>query len=370
VTSGAAPTLAPVLSALEAGRREGIAPAIAAVVLAGRAVVHESAHGVTDVVPTPRPVGERALFDLASLTKVMATTSIAAVLADAGELDLDAPAARYLRTPALTGDEKSTITVRHLLAHASGWPAWRPFFSMVRGRDAIVASALAEPLEVPPGKRALYSDVGFIVLGAVLEELVGVSLDRLFDARVATPLRLVDTFYLPERVPGPAVRRRRGRDIVPTRVTLERGEILGEVDDDNAWAMGGVAGHAGLFGTARDAAALGQAWLDALAGRSRWLSAETAARFAARDATPGSERALGWDTPSRGGSSLGSRLGRGPRGAIGHLGFTGTSLWLDLDREIACALLTNHVHPDGPDKARIRDFRARFHDSVAEALGV
>jgi CubicO group peptidase (beta-lactamase class C family) len=232
----------------------------------------------------------------------------------------------------------------------------------------VVAAALAEPLEAPPGSRTTYSDVGFIVLGAVLEEVGGVSIDRLFDASVATPLRLTNTFYLPERAPALAARRRQGRDIVPTRVTFERGEILGEVDDDNAWAMGGVAGHAGLFGTARDVAALGQAWLDALADRSRWLSAATAQRFATR--APGSERALGWDTPSRQGSSLGARLGQGPRGAIGHLGFTGTSLWLDLDHEIVCALLTNHVHPDGPDKARIRAFRARYHDAVAEALGV
>jgi CubicO group peptidase (beta-lactamase class C family) len=315
-------------------------------------------------------VSERAVFDLASLTKVVATTSIAAVLAQAGSLDLDAPAARYLRSPALGGD-KARITVRHLLAHASGWPAWRALHAITRGRDAVLATALAEPLEAPPGTRAVYSDLGFIALGAVLEEAGGVALDRLFDAHVATPLRLVDTFFLPSREPALVARRMKGRDVVPTRVTLERGEILGEVDDDNAWAMGGVAGHAGLFGTARDVAALGQAWLDALAGRSRWLAAETAARFTVRDRqTPGSERALGWDTPSRQGSSLGARLGRGAKGAVGHLGFTGTSLWIDLDREVVCALLTNHVHPDGSDKERIRAFRGRFHDAVAEGLGI
>jgi CubicO group peptidase (beta-lactamase class C family) len=140
------------------------------------------------------------------------------------------------------------------------------------------------------------------------------------------------------------------------------------VDDDNAFAMGGVAGHAGLFSTARDVARLGQAWLDALAGRGRWLGRATAERFAARDGTPGSGRALAWDTPSPGGS-LGARLGRGPLGAVGHLGFTGVSLWIDRDRELSCALLTNHVHPAGSDRARINAFRARFHDAVAEALG-
>jgi CubicO group peptidase (beta-lactamase class C family) len=158
---------------------------------------------------------------------------------------------------------------------------------------------------------------------------------------------------------------------VATRLAPERGgEVLcGEVDDDNAWAMGGVAGHAGIFATAEDVARFGRAWLDAVAGRSGWLGSAVATAFVARDATPGSERALGWDTPSPAGSAIGTRLGRGPRGAVGHLGFTGTSLWLDLDRELACALLTNHVHPGGSDRARIQSFRARFHDSVAEALG-
>jgi serine-type D-Ala-D-Ala carboxypeptidase len=184
---------------------------------------------------------------------------------------------------------------------------------------------------------------------------------------VARPLGLATTFFLREGSAATAERRAR-HGFAATRRTPARGVIVGAVDDDNAFAMGGVGGHAGLFSTAEEVAALGQAWLDALAGRSRWLSAAIAARFAARE--PGSERALGWDTPSQEGSSLGDRLGRGPRGAIGHLGFTGCSLWLDLDHGVACGLLTNHVHPDGPDKVRLKAFRARFHDTVAEALGI
>jgi CubicO group peptidase (beta-lactamase class C family) len=359
--------LGPVSAALAAGLREGVAPGAAAVVLARGAAVHVSFHGVAQRLPEPRPLGEGDLFDLASLTKVLATASVAALAVERGALDLDAPAARWL--PALDGD-KAGITVRHLLAHASGMAAWRPLHARARGRDGVVAAVAAEPLEAAPGARAVYSDLGFIALGAVLEA-AGAPLDLLFDERVAGPLGLGDTFFLPARDPALAARRRATHRFAAARRTEERGAVCGEVDDDNAWAMGGVAGHAGLFGSARDVAHLGQAWLDAVHGRSRWLGAATAARFVARDAaTPSSERALGWDTPSREGSSLGTRLGRGPRGAVGHLGFTGTSLWVDLDDEVVCALLTNHVHPDGADKAKMRAFRARFHDAVAEGLGI
>jgi CubicO group peptidase (beta-lactamase class C family) len=142
------------------------------------------------------------------------------------------------------------------------------------------------------------------------------------------------------------------------------------VDDDNAWALGGAAGHAGLFSTALDVAAIGQAWLDALEERPSVVPAGAARRFATRDPAPGSSRTLGWDTRSPEGSTLGEWLGRGPRGALGHLGFTGCSLWLDLDAGLVAVLLTNHVHPAGSDRARIFGLRHRFHDAVAEALGL
>jgi len=196
-------------------------------------------------------------------------------------------------------------------------------------------------------------------------------LARLFEERIARRLDLESTFFLDGLDPAGAQARRAGRAFVATERCPHRHEVnCGAVNDDNAWAVGGAAGHAGLFSTAREVAAQGQAWLDALHGRSALLRPETAARFAARDATPGSERTLGWDTPSPGGSTLGSRLGRGRRGAIGHLGYTGCSLWIDVDREVVCALLTNHVHPAGRDQPRINAFRARFHDAVAEALAI
>ena len=387
--------LGPVAGALEAGRRDGIAPGLAAVVLARGSVAHASADGDAQVEPARRPLAEGDAFDLASLTKLY-VASAAARLVDRGELDLDAPASGHL---AALGGAKAAVTVRHLLAHASGLAAWRPWHGAVaadpvgrkaflpeperrdpealvpafrRGRALFEAALASEPLEAPPGARAVYSDLGFLALGFLLERLAGTSLDRLIAREVLEPLGLDRTFFLPGLEPDRARALRAGRSFVATRRAPARGgEILcGAVDDDNAWAVGGVAGHAGLFAPASDVAKLGQAWLDALGGRAGWLSRAVAERFTARDATPGSERALGWDTPAREGSSLGARLGRGRLGAVGHLGFTGTSLWIDRDRELVCALLTNHVHSGGAEKARMRAFRARFHDAVAEALGM
>ncbi len=386
-------TLPPVVDVVEAALREGVAPAVASTVLVGGAVVHAAASGDAQRTPTRRALADGDLFDLASVTKPY-VGSVVARLVDRGVLDLDDAVSRWL--PGFRSGGKEAVTVRHLLAHASGLPAWRPLFERAgadpvartafaaparrpgpaalvaafrRGRELAEEAVSAEPLEAAPGTRAAYSDLGFIALGLVVERICGVPLDAAVEAEVTAPLSLRTTTFLPGLDPARAAARRAGRTFVPTRRSAARaGEVVcGTADDDNAWMMGGVAGHAGLFATAADVAAFGQAWLDALAGRTRWLSPTTAALFAARDATPGSERALGWDTPSREGSALGTRLGRGPRGAIGHLGFTGTSLWLDRDRELACALLTNHVHPDGSDRERIRAFRARFHDAVADA---
>lgn len=388
--------LASVLAELEAGRRDGIASGLAAVVLHRGVVVHDSFHGAAQTEPTARPLIGGDLFDIASVTKIHVASAVAC-LVDRGVLGLDDPVGRWIS--GFDGPTRRDVTVRHLLAHSSGLPAWRPFFGAAahdpvagaafgppaerpppevlvtafrRGREIVAESIASEPLEAPPGTRAVYSDLGFMALGMLLEHLTGVTLDRIVEAEVLVPLGLVKTRFLPGLEPERLRAFLRGVSFVATRRSLARGDevLCGAVDDDNAWAVGGTAGHAGLFAPAGEVAAIGQAWLDALAGRSSWLGADTAAAFAARDRTPSSERALGWDTPSASGSTLGAKLGRGPLGAIGHLGFTGTSLWVDRDAELVCALLTNHVHPDGPDKQRIKAFRARFHDAVALDLGM
>ena len=388
------PLLADVAAALEQGRREGVAPALSAAVLRGGAPVHASVHGEIPA-PSPRPLGEADLFDVASLTKVMATATLAAQLAGAGTLRLDAPVAETLPEFAAAGKER--VTARHLLAHSAGLVAWRPWFeraaadpvagaaflapgarpplaalraAFARGKELVRAAVLAERPEAPPGTRALYSDAGFLALGFLLEALLGEPLARAAERRVFAPLGLSSTFFLDALEPERALALAAGRAFAPTEACPHRREVnQGAVNDDNAWALGGAAGHAGVFSTALEVAAVGQAWLDALHGRRSVVPAEAAAELARRDATPGTTRGLGWDTRSPEGSSLGTRLGRGPRGAIGHLGFTGTSLWVDLDAEIVVALLTNRVHPTRENE-RIRAFRPRLHDAVADALDI
>ncbi|WP_242345407.1 serine hydrolase domain-containing protein [Anaeromyxobacter terrae] len=391
------PVLPPVVAVLQAGLRDGVAGALSAEVFARGRRVHASCHGALDA-PGPRALRRDDLFDVASLTKVMATTTLAAQLAQAGALRLDAPVAETL--PGFEAGGKGAVSARHLLAHASGLPEWRPYFesaardpvagqaflppgerppppslaaAAIRGRAIVRELVLAEPLEAPPGARAAYCDPGFIALGLAVEALAGASLAGLAERRVFGPLGLASTGFLDGADPARARARADGRTFVPTGRSAPRREVLcGAVNDDNAWAMGGVGGHAGLFSTASDVAAFGQAWLDALSGGRGPIPSDAAAEFARRDtATPGSGRALGWDTPSGAEPAIGSRLGRGPRGAIGHLGYTGCSLWIDLDAGVVCALLTNHVHPTGKsDKPRIRELRRRFHDAVAEGLGI
>ena len=372
---------------MQAGVDEGVAPGMSAVVIAGGALAHAGFVGHAQIEPERIALTSEHVFDVASLTKVMATTTLAAVLVKEGRLDLDAPVARYL--PAFARAGKEAVTVRHLLAHESGLPAWRPYFELVRqdpvgshaflpagqrqparlaeafarGRRMVEEAVMSERPEAPPGTRAVYSDLGFLALGWCLERVGGASLDRLCGARVFEPLALGSTFYLEGGRAG-------ARAFVATERCEHRGEVnRGAVNDDNAWAVGGVAGHAGLFSSARDVAVLGQAWLEALRGNPSLIDPEVAGRFSRRRGSAGGTRALGWDTPSGTGSQLGTRLGRGRLGAIGHLGFTGTSLWIDLDEEVVVALLTNRCHPSR-DNERIKSYRPVFHDVVARALGI
>jgi CubicO group peptidase (beta-lactamase class C family) len=382
----------------------GVAPGWDAVVLRGGVVVHASSGG-TAPGGTQTPGASPLLFDVSSLTKVMATGTLTALLVKEGLIRLEAPVVEWL--PRFRGGGKERVTVRQLLTHTSGLPWWRPWFeramadpvagqaflppadrpgdlaaAFARGREVMAEALWEEPLEVDPGTRALYGDPAFQALGLLVEAAAGAPLDRLFAERVAAPMGLGDTFFVGEgrlaAGQGPGA----GRRYAPTERCPHRSEVnQGTVNDDNAWAVGGVAGHAGLFSTAGNVARLGQEWLLAMEGRGRILDAKVAREFARRDPTPGSERALAWDTPSApgsapgsaarstAGSSIGSVLGRGPLGAIGHLGYTGCSLWIDRDRQMVCALLTNHVFPGGRRPAEILAVRQAFHDAAAGAVG-
>ncbi|MEI6225301.1 MAG: serine hydrolase domain-containing protein [Deltaproteobacteria bacterium] len=368
-----------------------VAPAWDALVLRNGVVTYSGRGGEAGGVPSVGAPAAPLLFDVASLTKPLVTGTLAALLVKEGRIGLDAPAVEWL--PDFRGGGKEQVTVRQLLAHSSGLPAWRPWFeqamadpvagqaflppaerpvdlaaAFARGRELVVGALWQEPLEAPQGTRALYCDPGFIALGLLVEAAGGAPLDRQFADRVAAPMGLADSFFVTAGKIATGLAPCAGRRYAPTEQCEHRHELnQGTVNDDNAWAMGGVAGHAGLFSTASNVARLGQEWLLAMEGHGRILDARLAREFARQDGTPGSERALAWDTPSAAASSIGAKLGRGPLGAIGHLGYTGCSLWIDRDRQLVCVLLTNHVSPGGRRPAEILAVRQAFHDAVAEA---
>jgi CubicO group peptidase (beta-lactamase class C family) len=292
------------------------------------------------------------IFDLASLTKVLSTTPLVMRLIERGALGLDDPVARHLQT--WRGSDREAVTIRDLLSHSSGLPAHHPYHRTLRGREPIERAISAAPLEYRPNTRSIYSDPGFILLGFILADVA--PLDAQFDAlrgQMHNPEDL--RFFPPEQWKTRTA---------PTRHTGERGLLIGEVDDDNAWALGGAAGHAGLFGTAAAVGACARHVMQVLSGRVGAFQLETTRTFVSRRAdVPGSSRALGWDTmlPT---SSCGTLMS--PR-AFGHTGFTGTSLWIDPENDAYVVLLTNRVYPDASNDA-IQDVRRAVHDAVMREL--
>jgi len=295
------------------------------------------------------------IFDLASLSKVVATTSMAMILYERGLLDLDMPVAGVV--PEFAGDDprRREVTFRMLLAHSSGLPAYEKLFSRAKTRAELLSAAFAMPLTADPGARAEYSDIGFIILAVALERLVEDSLDHFCQHEIFGPLGMNHTAFNP-----PSAWR---ASIPPTANDQSfRGRVIqGEVQDENASVMGGVAGHAGLFATAEDVAIFAHAMLQ---GGRPMVRPETLAVFTRRESSlPSTSRALGWDTPSSP-SQSGKYFSAN---SLGHLGYTGTSLWIDPDRQLSITLLTNRTWPDCSNQA-IKQVRPRFHDAVIEAL--
>lgn len=315
--------------------------------------VWQAAFGTLTYDPGALPVASQSIYDLASLTKVIATATIAMREVERGVVGLDDPVAAHLQQWA--GADREAVTVRDLLAHCSGLPGHRPFFEQLSGEAALVRAVAREPLDYPPRSRSIYSDLGFILLGSLLGRES--SLDERFTAFWAEAGTGEELQFHP-----PAVWQRR---IAPTGFDPWRGRLLvGEVHDGNCFAMGGVAGHAGLFGTAGAVGVFARHVLQVLEGRAGGFSAASIREFTTlRPGIPGSSRALGWDTmlPT---SSCGTRMS--PR-AIGHTGFTGTSLWLDPEASCYVVLLTNRVHPSSAGDAITR-VRPAFHDAVMAAL--
>ncbi len=270
-----------------------------------------------------RPVTDSTVYDLASLTKVVGLTTAVMLLASEAQIDLNRPVADYV--PKFSGADKDRVMVRHLLTHSSGLPAWRPLHLETAARDEALDSVLAAQLESQPGEAYRYSDLGAITLGLAVERIAGQSLDVILQERVFGPLGMDWTRYRP---PQDWIDR-----IAPTEDDPWRGRVVrGEVHDENAVRLGGVSAHAGLFSIAPDLARFAQWMLDAYHGRLKpdsplYMPAEIVREFVRRQPGPeGSTRALGWDTPSREGSSAGTMMSAD---SFGHTGFTGTSLWVD-----------------------------------------
>ncbi len=322
------------------------------------------------------------VFDLASLTKVIATATLAMRAVDGGWLALETRVGDRLR--AWRGEDREAVTVRDLLAHTSGLTAYLPFFRDYTGRHEFEDAICTMPLEYAPRSRSLYSDLGFMLLGFMLEDAPGRSGTFNVSERedtssekssvpvfsrwdpattLASQFRRLAAYITAEPLTFHPPRSWRPHT-APTEVDPWRGRLLvGEVHDENTWALGGVAGHAGLFGTAAGVGAFARAMLLTIGGRAILAKTTTAREFITRTEIPGSSRALGWDTmlPR---SSCGTRMSAT---AIGHTGFTGTSLWIDWERDVYVVLLTNRVHPTRENEA-IRAVRPAFHDAVLEEI--
>jgi serine-type D-Ala-D-Ala carboxypeptidase len=342
------------------------------------------AYGIIDTAD-PRPVSHRTFFDLASLTKPLATTLAVMILIQQGKLDLDREIGNLI--PAVSGDEKARIRIADLLCHRSGLIDYRPYYLELgklpfhERRSALERHLAAEPLLSPPGRQTRYSDIGFMMLEWIIRVAAGVSLEQFMDRHVYHPLGIEDLFFIPtgdgdsDHVDSGTD----GRAFAATENCPWRGyTVKGAVHDENAFVMGGVAGQSGLFGTASSVHRLLSSMMAGYAGGVGNIAARPDPRqpsppvfdpvllrtFLQQQGSSG--RALGFDMPSAAGSSSGDFFNPGL--TVGHLGFTGTSFWMDLQSSIIVILLTNRVHPTRANE-RIRLFRPRLHNAVMQFIG-
>ena len=341
---------------VERGISAGGYPGAAVVVGRKGATVVERGFGHLGWTADSSPVvAERTIYDLASLTKVIGTTTAVMILFDEGKIHLDDPVVRYI--PDFRGGGRESVTIRHLLEHRSGLPAGRDLWRIAHTAEEARAAVIATPLATPAGKYFVYSDLGADMLAFVVEAVSGQRLDQFLAVRVFTPLGMSDTRFRPDAS-------LRGR-IAPTEIDPPRGYPLrGEVHDENAYALGGIAGHAGLFSTAGDLSIFAQMMLNGGTLNGTRIVADSTVRLFTRRAA--GSRALGWDTCA-GEYGCGRYMGAN---AYGHTGFTGTSLWIDPEREMFVILLTNRVHAARarrPAKV-ISDVRADLADAAALAV--
>jgi beta-N-acetylhexosaminidase len=357
--------LAPAYGLLDRAANDGAFPGgVLAVGWKGMLAIH--AFGALTRGRTAERVTTDTIYDVASLTKPMVTTTALMMLFEQSQVDLDAPVAQYLPPFGCAAKSdpdarwRERVTVRMLLLHSAGLAAHRDFYKQAKGTRFIVERAIAEPLVREPGAQIEYSDLGFMLLGKIVETLSGESLEGFARRRIFAPLGMTSTRFNPPKSLRPR--------IAPTEIdaAYRRRLLRGEVHDENAWAMGGIAGHAGLFSTARDVAVFAQMMLNGgIYGHRRLVTRATMQEFTTRRSTGKSARALGWDVPVEP-SSSGHFFSKE---SYGHTGFTGTSLWIDPSRELFVVLLSNRVHPTRANDT-IRKVRPALHDAVLEALGL
>ena len=365
---------------LEEAVRDGTFPGAVVLVRQDGEVVYRKAHGYRSLEPERTLLSEDTVFDLASLTKPLATTVALMRFVAEKKIRLDDRISRFFPNFGTCG--KTATTIRQLLSHSSGLPAWRPYYKELRAqkqkvsrlatlgsqsaRDFIYAQIQREKAEYEPGARALYSDLGFMLLGALIEDMSGTSLDQYCWNKIYRPLGLQAIGFINIET----LRQKRYETatemIAPTERCPWRERILcGEVHDDNACAMGGVSGHAGLFAPIDEVDRLVSTLVECHAGAHPFLPADVVRDFwTVNIAVPDSTWACGWDTPSPQGSSAGEFFSSR---SMGHLGFTGTSVWIDLERDIHIIMLSNRVHPRRENE-KITAFRPILHNAVMKAL--
>jgi CubicO group peptidase (beta-lactamase class C family) len=339
---------------MRAGITGGAAPGgVLAVGRYGR-VVYLKGFGKQDTTASGIPVDENTMYDMASLTKVIATTTAAMMLEEQGKIDLDRTVASYL--PGFNAPDKAPITLRMLVTHRGGMEAFAALYKNFRGREQYLEQINQRPLKSVPGTEMVYSDWDMVLMQLVIESVTGQPLDKFVTEKIFAPLGMTSTMYVPDSV-------KFFSRIAPTELDsatggLMRGLVHGKVHDENAFALGGVAGHAGLFSTAHDLTIFCQMLLNGgIYNGVRIVKPETVARWTTVQGR-GSSRALGWDTPSKG-SSSGQYFS--PR-SFGHTGFTGTSIWVDPEKSLFVILLTNRVYP-----TRANNKQVPLRKAVADA---
>ncbi len=365
---------------LNAAVENGIFPGAVVLVNQAGTVLYRKAVGWRSLEPDRTPLSEETIFDLASLTKPLATTVAMMLMVKEKKLRLDDRVTRFFSNFGMQG--KTHLTFRHLLSHSSGLPAWRPFYREIvhrevkegkvgfvgtrSAREFVYTQLHREKLAAPPGQKSVYSDLGFMMLGATVEEISGLGLDQYCREKIFRPLELPVLSFINLEL----MRRHKLRPLLEQYAPTERCPwrkrmLCAEVHDDNTYAMGGVAGHAGLFSSINDVDRLVRVLVACYRGEHPFLPAEIVREFWTRqENVPDSTWGLGWDTPSPQYSSAGELFS--PH-SVGHLGFTGTSIWIDLEKQVHVILLSNRVHPRR-DNEKIQAFRPVLHNAIMQVV--